>query len=397
MAYMKDSTGKRLDSFEVAPLTELGREQIAGKKNWALIPARAALASGTANIVWVGDSETEGLKASVVTKRWLTGHAIDLAAKHNPAGINRGYGYVPAYYASTYTTAPTVAWAYTGTTAQSQDTGLGRRCVSLQSASGNGSGTMTFTGTSIKLFFSRKFTSGDSVTVTIDGGAPTTVSIPSSNVSGLVIGGHAWQSPTMSSGSHTVVVTRATGSPIFEGGYVYDGDENSGIKVWDAGHSGYLAQSYVDSQTAAPQWAGAITTIAPELIGIALGTNDYGTGLVTPTEFEVDLQNLIALCRSKNTKQCSFVLLMQHERTPAGTTSVAPYAQYVDAAFRVAAADTGGVNGQSGVAVLDISRRMPAGSGGGTDALGLYADGVHYTDLGNEVVRQHLTGFIASN
>lgn len=369
--------------------TEQGRESLSFNKSWAMIPARAAFAKGNGDIILLGDSETEGRTASIITNRWATGFATDLHAKFNPSGITGGYGYVPAYYESTYGATPIVVWTYTGTTTHSQDAGLGRRCVSMTAGS---SGSITFTGTSVKLFFTKKFTSNDAVSVTIDGGSASTVSIPSSGSSGVEIGGYAWTSGALTAGSHTVVVARTNGSPIFEGGYLFNTDESSGIRVWEAGHSGYLAWGYVNSQTAAPQWAPVISSIVPSMVVIAFGTNEYGTGGRTSAQFGSDLVNLIALVRANTTAKFSTLIMMMHERTPVAATPVEPYQNYVSQAYSVAAADTGGSGtGRSGVSVLDLSQRLPIG---GTDEFGLLSDGVHYTDSGNQAVRQILTNFV---
>lgn len=374
----------------VVPNSSRFREQLASGRTSPLLPYYSALGGRNLDVLFIGDSMTEGHGASTVGKRWVDLVRDDLRARYQPAGIIGGIGYVPAWYASTYTATPTTKWTWTGSVTNTQGTGLGKRVTSLNAT--GASGSMTFTGTSLKLLFTKMNAAANSVSIQIDGGTAYTYTDPRTS-GGPTVSGGVWNSVTngpgaLAAGSHTVTITWASGQPFFEGAMVYNGDEASGIRVWDAAHFGYLAPNFGPSTVG---WFGAIPIAAPALTVIALGTNDFGTNGATPTQFNAALQQIIAGVRTYAARS-AFVILMQPERTPTGVTAnTATYAQYVAAAYDVAAADTGAVLGGSGATVLDLTKRVARGD---TDPFGTRVDGVHFSDKGNRIVADALLGYL---
>ncbi|MDB5696677.1 MAG: hypothetical protein JWN21_2220, partial [Sphingomonas bacterium] len=136
-------------------------------------------------------------------------------------------------------------------------------------------------------------------------------------------------------------------------------------------------------------WA-SLGLIAPQLVTIALGTNDYQAQTPIAT-FRANLTSIIASIRAQ-AANASVALIMYSRR---GDVAVQPigWRAYVDAAYAVADADVG-LAGASGVAVIDLSGRLPdAATTGTVDPLGLYsADRVHLTGKGHATVGEMVAG-----
>jgi lysophospholipase L1-like esterase len=371
-----------VDGLEVADTTASSREALTSTVSRPLFAFFAALAARNCDILVIGDSKSAGQGASVLSNRWTDVLRDNYRAQF---GITGGYGYIPAWSSGGTQEFP---WVFGGTfTNSQQETGLGRHQATLSTS---GTATITVDCSSFKLFFGRKNTSSDAVTIAIDGGSATAYSIPGT-AGGPTTSGAVWTSPALTPGSHTIVVTRTGGSVLFEGGFFYDGDETTGIRTWNGAHSGYYAQYFVDSDGHAAKWQGMLTEIDPDLTIIAFGTNEWRTSPGrTVAQFKTDLQGLISAVRTKSTAG-SFLLVM-YEEPITGVANASTYAEYVDAAYEVAAEDTGGPGAGTGVAILDLSRRMPKAEN--PDPYSLHTDGIHLNDAGNLIVSDAALGFI---
>lgn len=367
-----------------APSNQL-RERMNATAAMPLFIFNQALAARNCDILMLGDSKSEGQGASIITKRWQDQFRDSIRAKF---GLTGGIGYVPAWSSAAGT--PTVAsWAYGGTvTNNGQETGLGRRQATLNAS---GTATITVDCTSVKLFFGRKNTSADAVSITIDGGEPATYTIPGTGGGDTTSGG-MWTSPNLGPGTHTIIVARTGGSVIFEGGFFYKGDETTGIRTWDGSHSGYLAHYFANADAHSPKWQGVLPLIKPHLTIVAFGTNEWRTAMRTPAQFQQDLTNLISAVRTKAAQNSSFVIVMYSSPIAGGTTALAPWSEYVAAAYAVGVNDTSGIGGGSGVAVLDMGSRQPQAEY--PDPWGLHTDGIHFTDKGNLLVMDAVLGFV---
>ncbi len=128
----------------------------------------------------------------------------------------------------------------------------------------------------------------------------------------------------------------------------------------------------------AAYWPAVVGTIQPQLVTIALMTNDYQGG-VDPATSKTNLLAMIAAVRAKCTVPPTIVLLTYPARGDV-TSPAYPWASYVAVAASIASADTG-------VAHLDLSARYtsPATS----NALGNWdSDKVHPTDKGHGLIAE---------
>jgi hypothetical protein len=232
----------------------------------ALTPWFAALANrdnAPAKILCIGDSITEGQGATTEDRRWVSRLRDGLRRRHpvtGALGSGGGRGFLPGYHA---TTSFPQTWTLTGGASQNSSFGIGRKGIKFSSA---GTATATLIGTSLDVH--AVIGSAGSVTVTVDGGTPTTIT-----TTGGTLGGETTTRIALgTSGSHSVVLTWVSGTPYVGGFTLYDGDENAGIRMAEAGYFGqktdYWNQGYWD--------LGPLHAYAPHLVVIALSMNDYG-------------------------------------------------------------------------------------------------------------------------
>jgi len=338
---------------------------------WDRTTWNTALAAGTATWMAVGDSITEGQGASARVNRWIEKTAALIAtAKSVPVtGV-----YLPAWYATYSPTTWTPYTATSGTVTNSSAYGNpGNRTASLGAS---GSRTFSVTGTSVDIWYYLGTTS-NTFSYRIDGGTAVTV-----NATGTF-------SPTPSkvtvslgaSGTHTVVITRLTGTPLFIG---VDGNNGPGLTLFDGGHTGYVANQYVSTLT---QWQAFNAAVAPDLATIALGMNEYLNNPRTPAQYKTDMQTLITSLRSQ-TKKPSIMLVIYYAPAPgqqaAGQT--ATFDNYAQQLLDIATADPT-------VGVTDLRLNMPQATTSGT---GYYnADGIHPNDSGHTQIASLMQATLA--
>jgi hypothetical protein len=263
MAYMKDSSGRRLDSFEVAQSSKTGLESLYSKTATALGLFHTALSGRhftPCKILVVGDSITEGAGATLnIRNRWSDRMKENLRSRFptdgNPATTLH---YVPSYNVVNMPGDMAVrsAGVTTGTSF-----GFGARHTQLTAA--GHTVTFTVTGTSARVVYP-KSSGGGSFTWQVDGG---TVSSPVSQSSASLQDGYVTDIPLGASGSHTVVIAWVSGGSVFiDGLLVYNGDETKGIHVIDGGHSGWGANNF--QLNGIQYYQGSLTTmLQPEVIG----------------------------------------------------------------------------------------------------------------------------------
>jgi lysophospholipase L1-like esterase len=351
----------------------------------ALRTFRAALANrdnARCNVVAFGDSMTEGPVSTTVDKRWLNRLQNLLNSRYPTAGLTaHGDGFYPPFYASNNYPSPVTM---TGGWVQNFAFGPGNRCLYA-----NATATMiyTITATSFSIMYVGSPTTGI-FSVSVDDGPPVTVD-SASGMTG-VADGRLYTVEGLPAGAHTVTVAWIAGYIYMDGILVHNGDENSGICLYDSGHSGWTSGQFVQN---APAWYQAIAAFIPSLVLIGLGENDIAIGPVPSTTYKTNLRSIIAGIRGQTAGHPpSFVLWAGEQRTG---TYAEPWANYVQAIYDVAATDTGGPQGASGVTVFDLTRRIPSVS---TDnSLGLFAaDGVHPTDKGHAFIADALAGFLTA-
>jgi lysophospholipase L1-like esterase len=345
---------------------------------------RAALATAdTTALNWwaLGDSITESTGASKLDDGYVYRLLRALQKRATPTGRG-GFGYLNTYWTSFSGSSGSDAyWTFSGggSTASGTSPFGGKKYV----FSAGETATLTFTGTSFKIHHRQGDGTSIPFTVTIDGGAPATVT-PSTTGGGNTRG--VYTSSTLTRGAHTVVIAPASGANtmIIYGATLYDGDETGGIHVYNDGFFGWtstqflagIGASFTDAQTLAAN---------PALVTIHLGTNDYSTGVATAT-YGSNLASIIANVKSAVSNTPSFLLIVPSQRFV--TSPANAWSGYAAAAKAVAAADP------TNVAVLDLSDHfIDVPTSGNSYTGGLYnTDQIHPTDAGHKFIAQLALG-----
>jgi lysophospholipase L1-like esterase len=319
MAYMKDSTGRRLDTFAVAdrprqptalPATHALTKQFDSRRSIynatsdngkkARIGLTQALAgNGLFRILCAGDSITRGLSVSGIT--WDQSYPARLRSALKAAGhVCAGDGFVvPAGY-----DAPAVVdsrWAYTGTwnhNYASSGYTWGARGGAI------GSTAMYTTAepcTSISMHWFNGI--GNAVTIEIDGVAPASNSTVTP-AGGTTIGSVTWSG--LANTTHTIKVTMTGTSFVLHG---FDCTSANGFVVDNFGRSGSSTDDWVltgwkDHLTLAmrPQIAN---TAGTNLTILGLGTNDAlrdptSSNGASPAQYSTQLQSIITAIKASS-------------------------------------------------------------------------------------------------
>lgn len=333
----------------------------------------------------IGTSLTEGANATSAERRWTARLRDTYRAMRGTAqnGTRGGAGYIPAWFRGTTMGNPFSATS--GTVNNFSSSGLGMR-TSLLSA--GASRTYTFTGTSCDVLYARQSGHGQ-MSVTIDGTLAGTFNC---SVSGATTSGNRWSSPALTDGAHTVVLAVASGSfASYNGLIFYRGDEASGVHTYEGARFGAVSADWTSNSHL--MWQD-MTAVGPHLVSFDIGANDYQAQVDIAT-FTANVQTVIANVRAAcAATRPSVELIAFHRRGDVASPAI-PWSSYVNALRNIAAADTGGPAGATGVAFLDLSSILPEpGSAGAGDGLGLIAsDRVHYTDAGSAVVAELIAKF----
>jgi lysophospholipase L1-like esterase len=355
----------------------------------AWFAAVAARDTAPAKVLVVGGSTTEGAGAPDIAHRWQDKCRSALRRRlPTTAGLaTGGETYIPVAYA--YDGAP-VPWTVTGTpTAQWWGYGLGGRASTL-TVSGQ-SLSLTFTGTSAQVWFTggSDTNNNGTVSVALDGGTAVNVTPTKTGTRGS---GWVYQVPAFTSGTHTLTVTWVSGKVTVEGAAIFNGDESSGLQWYDAAQDGDTSDNWAtttnDSPSAIP-WLGAVHTIQPNLVIVQLGVDDYLNNVASAT-FQSNVTALVTAVRAQCTKSPSILFILDYQ--PGGATQSEPWANYVAALKTIAAADTGGPKGVSGIAVWDLSTRFPAPSVDNT--LGLSGDMIRPSATGYGLIADALANYL---
>lgn len=346
--------------------------------------ALADRANAPAKIVWLGDSITEGAQAAAYGQRWVDRALASLRSAYPTTGAAGGFNYLPAYVTPFMAQGQATTAINGGAQGLDPSWGLGGRNAVFQAA-GRGV-AYAITCTSFDLHYLRGL--GAEFDVSIDG-----VVIDTIDASGP-LGLERWNSGPLTPGAHTVNVIKsgAAGTLIHPGLTVYLGDETKGIQGHEGGHYGWTAGNVADAF--GPGYYAALTAaggLAPALVTVAVGTNDYLYQTPAAT-FRANLATIVANIRSV-APNASIALIGYARRGDLAAQPIG-WQAYIDALYAVADADTGGLNGRGGVAVIDLSARLPdAAFTGAADALGLLdGDRVHYSTKGHALIGELVAG-----
>jgi lysophospholipase L1-like esterase len=311
----------------------------------------------------LGDSITEGTGVTVRSDTWLNKAAVKLRAAYPSWPQTNPLGWVPIVQAST--TLPsnfTLAGTYNTTST------FGFRGNQTVNLSQNATITGTVTGTSIDIWHAKGTASG-TFTVKVDnvqvgGNYGGTNSVTASGFKQTVSLGAA--------GSHTIVITNnSTGAVYINGITVWNGNENSGLVVANAGRHGWTSQNWEDVANS-PNWDEDIATFDPHLVTILLGANDY-TGLVGRAAYADNLRTVINKIRDSQNYYASIVLVACFKRSE----TVYPRWEHYEFAMQSLAAELG-------CAYIDLRDVMP--DVGTQEAIdnSYYTDTVHPSAAGAE-------------
>jgi lysophospholipase L1-like esterase len=331
----------------------------------------AALAkrdTGPADIFALGDSITEGVGVSSKGARWVDLLLTNLRAWAQPAGVSGGEGFVPiAYNLNNFPQRWTTTGTF-GTNVFAQSYGPGLRAYQLN---GGVAASLTFTGTGCDILYV-KGSWGGTMQVAVDGGAATNVAqFNATAADGFRYQGIRGLDPGV---PHTVTVT-ASGVILVAGAVVYNGDETQGVRLVEAGRSGITCASFVTNLAAVQ---AQVTTLAPSLVLVNLGTNDYNAG-TTAAAFQTSLQTLV---QGIQTAAPNTSVVLAAGWNPLSSTQAA-WQPYRTAVAAVAAA--------TGAAVFDIGARYGDAR---ADTLGLTVDHTHPNAAGHRLYADSLTDFL---
>lgn len=242
-----------------------------------------------ATVVVVGDSISEGVLLSppVYPQRFV--HLLQESLRES-VEAEGGEGYMPAYYGDAVTSDDTERSGPPAQELMFQGWGLGGRALSMPARS-----TVTYpeqAATRVRVWYGRTPVLGGEATVLVDGedvtdqgelsngdeSGPVLSSLAASDTSAL-----AWTSPELDPGPHVVQVrsTRPGLSFLHTGVEFLDGDEESGVRVVDASHSGATASDFVTVKAVQGHWR-EVAAREPDLVVVNIGTNpepDYRASL----------------------------------------------------------------------------------------------------------------------
>lgn len=330
-----------------------------GLANW-----RSGLAGRTvspARIVYIGSSTTAGGNATQQSRRYVDKLTRLLQSAYNPSGVSGGAFY-KAYE----------GWATTGTTSVNAE-GLGLASLAMQA--GATISRSVSPCTSFTVLYVQGAGAG-AFTVTIDGGSPQTVTPATSGAANQHTG--SWQSGALTAGAHSIVIT-AVAATIIGGVYAANGDEAAGVQGYNSGKGATTSGDFAAATTLYPR----IGQLAPALVVIMLGSNDYYTQMPLAT-FTSNTQSIIASCKSAlataGAPPASYLLMGSYLRLDA-TSRTIPWTDYLLAMKSVADADA------ANVAFADISSAYPTANTASADPWNLIdSDSIHQTDRGHALM-----------
>lgn len=111
-------------------------------------------------------------------------------------------------------------------------------------------------------------------------GGPSGTLLTTINCTGAAKAGNVWTSGELTNTSHTIHLT-SSGNTKLEALYAHVNDVTSGIRVWNASHSGWSTSNYLADTSLALDF---IENIDPDLVIIATGTNDSSGNYATDLE-----------------------------------------------------------------------------------------------------------------
>ncbi|SKC69266.1 SGNH/GDSL hydrolase family protein [Okibacterium fritillariae] len=362
------------------------------------------VATGTASIVFNGDSITEAYGAANPQEGYPALLLDRLRrSKQQPLG---GLGYVPAryqfsgavpkpvtatyltYYGKNNNVIDIQASTYNGK--RSTQEGLGRRSVLLEPTVIT---SMSFTQkfTSIRIAY-RAQSAGTTFSVQIGSGAPKPVA------PGSVAEGTFTMDP-IASAQRTVTVTAVTGGVFIEGFDIYDSDEKAGFQAIESSQSGSMTWQFsaasgapvgLGTGTGSSGWANSLVRYEPDLIASMWGTNDYANQ-VPPADVTTHTINYLTLMHAKK-PAATKLIIMPYE---FGAKRTLPWSDYVKAQTDAVAAFLE-ANPNAKVGFFDLGKYIPKYFGATSATTEFMSDGIHPNSHGYDVIAAILYVYFTS-
>jgi len=275
-----------------------------GLANWyAAIQSRYY---APAKVMVMGDSISEGVITTTPTylNRWQYLLQQQLRAAFPVSDVlTPGVGYMPACYADTLISDDTTRVDAVDILTQ---WGLGAKCVTV-----NPSQTITWpaiTCERIRVHYGKSnfLSGGGKVLVdTVDQGVTLSSVDGAGNSDGYV-----WDSGTLTLASHVVTLQGNTSNRFFADGvefYTSARDAASGIRVYDAAHSGTTSATMITSLCDVGHWQ-CVATLKPNLTIVMIGVNDWGN--LTPSTYLTNMTTLLGKIATANGSTPYSVLLV---------------------------------------------------------------------------------------
>lgn len=289
---------------------------IMSERGWRTL--RTALNAGTARVVAMGDSKTEGTGLDAISERWLNVMQASLRARYAPSG-DQGLGYLPSDYFTFYGFPSETTRSATGWQAVGNGGGLGNRSIHLTAGGWVEWPAMTFAAGVPLIVHWTRIPTGASMEVLVDGTVVSTIATTGTDRS-------MTSTVTVSAGSHVIRVRHkaSSGDAVRIEGIVHR-TKTTGVIVYDAARSGGKVSDYSDGMAAdgAPNsddrhWE-AVATIAPHAVILAFGANDMSSH--TAQQWREDL--VIAVAKAKVAAPGAGIVLL-HGAQGTGDVNTAP-------------------------------------------------------------------------
>jgi hypothetical protein len=359
----------------IAPMTYGANDPI--RSFYELLPQSA---SRRITIGIPGDSYVESADATSIEAGYPA-RLRDNLREIFPSGAAGGNDYVAARHQTAWKNEPKFqAFNFPVEVTRGSMHGWGRRNVPLTPEQGEGVRTAVFTSVKIAWWAPA---AGAAIKIKIDNDAWVTVTADS-------LSERTWTSRQFPATEHTIRVAWAAGKPEFEGGWLFNGDENKGIHVIEGGNSGMSAWQV--SKGAHPDgnstWIDSAARFNFDLFMPEYLINDIVTR--TPAQVQSDNTFLLKLIRTKSSAPILFSPPYERSTTTiAGTT----WAQYIQALKNAAATDPLGK-----ADVFDMSKYIPrlAGVGAAPDTYGWLGKYGHPTDAGYARMAEVLTAKLSA-
>ena len=390
-------SGARIDVSKRGPAGPRGKQgpgvgetvaSIASERGWRAL--RAALATGTARVVAMGDSKTEGAGVSVISDRWLDVLMAGLRARYAPTS-DQGLGYLPAYYATFwgFPSAPTTSGS---AVTVGNVGGLGNRSRHLAAG-----GSVTWTvpawtsGVPLLVHWTQHPGLGGLEVVT-GGSVRATIATAGSTIASKVT------SVTIPAGTTSITIRHKSGTGAGNAARVegiVHRTATTGVVIYDGARSGAKVVDYSEGlgSSGSPDsedyhWQ-AVAAVAPHAVIMAFGANDQSDppGGRTVAQWSNDLRVAVAKAKAA-APGAGIVLLHGAQRTEeAGDPSRV-------LAFEAAARDA--IGADPDVSILYESQLWaPVVGEDYTDGDGIWlSDTVHTNATGNRAIARMLLGSI---